>query len=96
MPVTILIVIAITQVLKGKRRIMEDGNVDWIWGKLSCHLGVSGGSSLVLFYTIHLLPLSLEKSSDVSCKMEDSRAPEGRESVDKSTFTVLYEYLVKI
>ena len=33
MPVTILIVVAVTQVLKGKRRIMEDGNVDWIWGK---------------------------------------------------------------
>lgn len=56
---------------------MEDGSVDWMWGKQSWHL--VGTEGQVLFYTFHLLHLSLVKSSYASCKVEDNRAPEGRE-----------------
>lgn len=58
---------------------MEDGNVDWMWGKQSWHL--VGAEGQVLFYTFHLLPLSLVKSSDASCKAETIELQKGEKSV---------------
>lgn len=46
---------------------------------------VMAPSGYQLFYTFHLLPLSLVKYSDTSFKVEESRAPEWREKCALNT-----------